>query len=244
MTATSLTEVRPFRGHDNHELTLLIAESTVLAGDLLRQVLGRSFKGTRFISHVVDLSRLIEATQTFQPDVVLLGIDVAGNFPDGIEFLRQIKATCPRSRPILLVDRQDPRIIIEAFRSGARGVLRRSEPLSVLIKCVLAVHQGQVWASAGELELLLQALAETRVRLVSSIGVDLLTQRENEVAALIAEGMTNQEIAEQMHLTKHTVKNYLFKIYDKLGISSRAELILYVFSQRPSPQAGKARLAA
>jgi two-component system nitrate/nitrite response regulator NarL len=237
MNAMSLTELSHRDNKNNSEVPVLIAESTFLAGDLLRRVLGRSYKGTRFSSQVTDPSQLIQATQQFKPDVVLLGIDVAGKFPEGIELLRQIRAACPRVRPILLVDRQEPRVIIEAFRSGVRGVLRRSEPLPVLIKCILAVHRGQVWATAAELELLLDALAETRVRLVSSVGVDLLTQRENEVAALIAEGMTNQEIAEQMQLTKHTVKNYLFKIYEKLGISSRAELILYVFSQRSSDHA-------
>jgi len=226
--------VAPLPERSNHEVTLLIAESSHLAGDLVRQVLGRSLRGTRLTTWVIDPATLIAATQRHKPDVVLLGIDIEQNLSEAIHSLQQIKTASPGTKAILLVDRHDARVVIEAFRSGARGILRRSEPARLLIKCILAVHQGQIWATSSELELILHALSETRVRVVNSLGADLLTQRENEVAALIAEGMTNLEIAENLHLTKHTVKNYLFKIYEKLGISSRAELILYVFSQRLS----------
>src|SRR3954469_20240216 len=102
MNAMSLTELSHRDNKNNSEVTVLIAESTFLAGDLLRRVLGRSYKGTRFSSQVTDPSQLIQATQQFKPDVVLLGIDVAGRFPEGIELLRQIRAACPRVRPILL----------------------------------------------------------------------------------------------------------------------------------------------
>jgi DNA-binding NarL/FixJ family response regulator len=65
-----------------------------------------------------------------------------------------------------------------------------------------------------------------------SNGHRLLGRREEEVARLVAEGMANREIAEKLHLSEHTVSNYLFRIYEKLGISSRVELVLYVLRQR------------
>jgi len=73
------------------------------------------------------------------------------------------------------------------------------------------------------------------LRLVTADGRSLLSKREQEVVHLVAEGLANHEIAEQLHLSDHTVKNHLFHIFDKLGISSRVELVLYAVSSSKRP---------
>jgi DNA-binding NarL/FixJ family response regulator len=77
--------------------------------------------------------------------------------------------------------------------------------------------------------------AAVPLRVTAVDGKVLLTKRQEQLVGLVAEGMSNREIAHNLRLSQHTVKNYLFRIFDKLGVSSRAELIIYAFNQqRPS----------
>jgi DNA-binding NarL/FixJ family response regulator len=99
------------------------------------------------------------------------------------------------------------------------------------------VQRGQVWANSEQLEVLLQALVDSKpLQLKNFEGACLLTKREDQVAALVAEGLTNREVATRLGLSEHTVSNYLFKMYEKLGISSRVEFVLYIFRRRQQKQ--------
>lgn len=91
--------------------------------------------------------------------------------------------------------------------------------------------------SGRELQFILEALAQSGpLRLVNARGKALLTKREEQVVRLVAEGLRNSEISRELGVSEHTVKNYLFRIFDKLGVSSRTELILYAVSKPESPQ--------
>jgi len=94
---------------------------------------------------------------------------------------------------------------------------------------------SQVWASSRQQRYILEALVHGLLPIVTdSKGQVLLSRREQEIVSKVAEGMRNREIAELLHLSEHTVKNHLFRIFERLGISNRAELILYLHSQKPS----------
>jgi DNA-binding NarL/FixJ family response regulator len=94
------------------------------------------------------------------------------------------------------------------------------------------VHQGQVWANGAQLDSVLNAFVEAAPLRVDQQKPKLLTRREEGVVALIAEGLSNREVGQKLGLTEHTVGNYLFRIYDKIGISSRVELVLYWLKTR------------
>jgi DNA-binding NarL/FixJ family response regulator len=116
---------------------------------------------------------------------------------------------------------------VDAFRAGARGVLSRGAGLSALPKCVHRVSQGQVWASSDALGFLLDTFVQTTpARTLSDSCCKLLAPREQAVVQLVADGLSNREIAIQLKLSQHTVKNYLFRVFDKIGVSSRVELVL------------------
>jgi len=107
----------------------------------------------------------------------------------------------------------------------------------LLRRCVEQVHAGQIWANSSELAEVVEALSRLApVRVVNADGMRLLTKREEEVVHLVAEGLQNREIATKLKLSEHTVKNYLFHIFDKLGVSSRVELVLYEVSSVKSQQ--------
>jgi DNA-binding NarL/FixJ family response regulator len=135
-------------------------------------------------------------------------------------------------RLVLLIDGSEPEVVVQAFRAGARGVFARSEShFERLCKCILRVHEGQIWAKTQQLEFIVNALAQApSLRVVDANGANLLTKREEDLVHLVADGLGNRDIARRLNLAENTVKNYLFHVFDKLGISNRVELVLYALS--------------
>ena len=166
------------------------------------------------------------------PDIALISVSLEDGPMAGLSVLSQIHDTYPQIRLIVLMDRSAADVVAQAFHSGARGVFARTESdFAALCKCIRSVHEGQIWASTQHIEFLINALRQTpRLRVVNSAGLQLLSKREEDVVRLVAESMSNREISEKLNLSEHTVKNYLFRIFDKLGVSSRTELVLYSVS--------------
>jgi DNA-binding NarL/FixJ family response regulator len=168
-----------------------------------------------------------------KPHVVLISTVLEDSGTQGFDLARQISATCPATRVILLMDTSHPAAVVQAFRCGAHGIFSRTESSKSLAKCIHSVHQGQVWANSAELSYVLEALRESEpAHLIESAAGATLSRREQDVVRCVAEGLSNREIARCLGLTEHTVKNYLFRIFDKLGVSSRVEVVLYVFRFR------------
>ena len=95
------------------------------------------------------------------------------------------------------------------------------------------VHQGQVWANSLHLRHLIDALGQAMpMRLQDANGIELLSKREDQVVRLLSQGLTNKDISRELGLSQHTIRNYLFRIYDKLGVSTRVELVLYFLQER------------
>jgi DNA-binding CsgD family transcriptional regulator len=129
---------------------------------------------------------------------------------------------------LLEVSAREP--VLAAFRCGARGVFCRNSPMAELRTCIERVSQGEIWATSVEAEYLLEALRNAP----SCDGIDndrlgMLSKREIQVAELAAQGYSNKQIAAEFLLSEHTVKNYLARAFEKLGVSSRCEL-LFVLS--------------
>lgn len=197
----------------------LLAEALALDSDL--EVVGIEAKP----------ASIRAAVARHRPNVILISTVLEDSGTQGFELARQISATCPASRVVLLMDTSHPAAVVEAFRCGARGIFSRTESSTRLAKCIHSVHQGQVWANSAELLYVLEALRASKpMRPVESEGGGAsLSKREKDVVCRVAEGLSNREIAGRLGLTEHTVKNYLFRIFDKLGVSSRVEVALYVF---------------
>lgn len=122
--------------------------------------------------------------------------------------------------------------MIEAFRAGARGIFSRDSSVEMFCKCIHSVHQGEIWADKRGVSLAIEALASMPVvRTVGANGLNFLSKREIEVVQCVVQGLTNREIAHRMGLSRHTIKNYLFRIFDKMGVSSRVELLFMTLSQ-------------
>ena len=115
---------------------------------------------------------------------------------------------------------------------GAVGVFNRNAPFDLLCKAVEVVSRGQIWANSEELHHVLKEFTKSPRRAKVSPKVESrVTKREAAVIRLAVEGLTNREIAQELALTQHTVKNYLFRVFDKLGVSNRVELVLSCLRQ-------------
>ena len=193
---------------------------------LLVDALGRDAQ-FEMIESQSNATAILAVIKTEKPQIAVISAQLEK--AKGFELLREIRVQSPATRVIVLLDSSERSIVIEAFRAGALGVFCRTEPFRLLAKCIQCVADGQIWANSTELRFVLEALAHPQQPGSLKFSDGLLSARETEVVHCVAEGLTNREIAQRLKLTEHTVKNYLFRIFDKLGVSSRVEVVLYAF---------------
>jgi two-component system nitrate/nitrite response regulator NarL len=212
------------------------------ANAMLCQLLSGAFKRRRgfcVAACAASVKQVLDAVNSNSIDVALVGAHLRDGRNTGLRAVQQIRALQPTVRSVVLLERSEKGYIVESFRAGAKGVFFRSESdFDVLCKCIARIHQGQVWASSTELEQVVEALVRScPFEWTSSKAEKLLTQQESNIVRLVSKGLGNREIAAQLGLSGHTVKNYLLKIFNKLGISNRVELALYAVAQEDNNHA-------
>lgn len=202
-----------------------------MAGELLAAALNRR-RNFRVAAIATTAQEAIEAAQSADLDVALVSAALVDGPLSGLGVLRQLHECFPEMKSVVLLNGPESNLVVDAFRAGARGVFRPSQSaFRSLCRCVDRVHSGQIWADSADLSDVMEAFSRLApMKVVNADGLQLLTRREEDVVRLLAEGMQNREIARELGLSEHTVKNYLFHIFDKLGVSSRVELVLYAVS--------------
>jgi DNA-binding CsgD family transcriptional regulator len=126
---------------------------------------------------------------------------------------------------------------------------RECQPFRALCRCISVIQQGQFWANTDQIGYLIEELTSgPSPRVINVKGVVLLTPREEQVVSLVSEGIGNRLIAQQLDIKESSVKKYLLRIYDKLGVSNRVELVLYALTHRgpeiDAPAPAKQRAAS
>ncbi len=207
-------------------ISVLVADSSQMQSQLLTGALRRrpDFKVT---ACELDADAILRLTLSSRVDVILLN----PSLHDEACFAaaRRVHLTHPQIPIILLGECYAREVVVNAFRSGVRGIFCFAEAsLRGLCKCIHTVRDGQVWASSEQIHFLLDLVCQVpSLRVINDCGRSLLTPREEQVVALVAEGLSNRDVSRELSLSEHTVKKYLFRIFDKLGVSNRVELVLY-----------------
>jgi two-component system nitrate/nitrite response regulator NarL len=214
----------------NHALQqipkVLIADRDSMSSDLLANALARD---SRCEATAIQPSELLAALAASTFDVVVIAADldvVVGSVFD----LADTVVSANRSIGIvMLLNQHSDEQVINAFRSGVRGVFSRQRPMAEFLQCVEQVRKGFIWAGRQETNVLLDAFRSIPAPdVLTPKNSASLTVRELQVIKCAARGKTNKSIAAELRLSEHTVKNYLFRAFEKLGVSSRVELLFYL----------------
>ena len=215
-------------------IQVALFEPTQMACELLSHAIESSCEETKVITTGVS-SGFQNNSELHKADLAVISLALKDDPLGGLKLLRRLVRERPNINCVVLLDEDDRDIVIEAFRSGALGVCSRDKSYTDLCKCIRCVSEGQVWANSRQCRYILETLVEGPPPLMTDAkGRILLSSREQDIVSKVGEGMKNREIAELLDLSENTVKNHLFRIFERLGISSRAELILYLCSQKPS----------
>ena len=212
-------------------IRVFVADSNAIHSELLAEALGR---GQQFdiVGYAANSLDVVQLVGTYSPDVLLVSGSSREKSTGGLGVLASVRASFPDLKTVVLLESAKREIVVQAFRLGARGVFSKESPVTTLGKCITCIYEGQVWATTEELGFVLEALADAPIiRPLASAALSQLSARELEVVYCLAEGLSNREIAERMNLSRHTVKNYMFRIFDKVGVSSRVELLFCALGQ-------------
>jgi len=227
------------------QISVLIADSNQTQSAVLDSALRRQpgLKITRCRGEVSECLGILRSTHI---DVLLLGDSAAGR-ESLIDVLRVLHISHPQVRFVLMMDGFDRSFVVNALRTGARGLFDRAHlPFRALCRCISVVHQGQIWVNTEQLGYIVEEIASpTPVRVIDARGERLLIAREEQVVGMVADGAGNRAIAQQLGINENTVKKSLMRIYDKLGLCNRVELVLYALTHRgpekhpePTPSLG------
>ncbi|MFZ1129213.1 MAG: response regulator transcription factor [Terriglobales bacterium] len=215
-------------------VSIVVADGTRIHTQLLADAL-RNDRGLQVVAAASNSEELLAAITRVPIDVAVISHNLDDQPGRGPQVLREMRTLRPLIKGVILLDSSKPQDVLECFRAGARGIFSQQERLETLCQCIRNVHEGQVWARSVDLDHALEALANAPlVRATNHKGIDLLSGRERQVIQHLASGMTNREIALALKLSPHTVKNYLFRIFDKLGVSSRTELLYLTMNNSPA----------
>ena len=209
------------------QISMLISDSTRMHCDLLRKAFYSARQRFRVVAFASSTVEVLTALQQKRPQVAVISSDLQDGPPSGLRILPEIRRTHPETKVLVVMASPDKELVIDAFRLGAVGVFSRNGPFERLCKSVEVVSQGQIWATSEELHYVLTAFAKSPKPPKLDPKVESrITVREAAVIRLAVEGLSNREIAQQLALTENMVKNYLFRVFDKLGVSNRVELVL------------------
>ncbi len=213
------------------KIRVLVAGNSCIHTELLSKALQRD-PDLVVVNWDASASGLTAAILGHHVDVLAISCAFRDHNADALKLVQQLRSLSPRTKAVVLLDSQEEELIINAFRLGARGVFSRESSLEMFCKCIHRVHSGEIWADNRGVLLAVDALASTPLtRAGDAAALKLLSRRESEVVQCVVQGMTNREIAQRLGLSQHTVKNYLFRVFDKLGVSSRVELLFKTLGQ-------------
>ncbi|HVP55166.1 MAG TPA: response regulator transcription factor [Candidatus Eisenbacteria bacterium] len=213
-------------------IRIVNADSNQMTCRLLSEALEKE-PGLCVVGSAVDYETLARLMQSTKPDIALISSTLPGGPLRTRTHAAGGRVPVPSCPWVVLLDESEPNQVVAAFRAGAKGVFSRTQPdIRMLAKCIRRVMEGQVWVDSQQMLFLLDAFSGNGSNMHGAEApAPKLTRREQSVVRLVMQGMVNREIAHELGLSEHTIKNYLFRIFDKLGVSNRVELALYAVAK-------------
>jgi DNA-binding NarL/FixJ family response regulator len=230
--ATTPMSVAAAEGVEPEESTgtirLILADTQAIFRAGLRKIFALE-DDIRVVGQAESLGQTLAAIEKFTADILIFEAALTPNPPDTVsEILRQ-SGNC---RLVVVLQEPDQEMTLELFRRGAHAVVSREVEPEMLVECLRKVSDGQPWLEARAVGWVLEAYRTQAVRPAGSRSKVQLTPKESLIVSCVTQGMKNKEIAVRVGTTEQVVKNYLRKVYDKLGVADRLELALYCLNHR------------
>jgi two-component system, NarL family, nitrate/nitrite response regulator NarL len=222
-------------------IRIILADSQAIYRVGMRKVFALE-DDIRVVAQVAEIENLHAAVQRFPADIVLLEASLLDGTTDAIP---QLVRLSPETKIIVQALATDESRTVELYRRGVRGIIPRSISPDLLVKCVRKIAQGETWIDNKSVNWVIEAYRSHAASPANPRTQPRLSAKEHAIIYCITQGKRNKEIASQIGTTEQVIKNYLRKIYDKLGVSDRLELALFCLNHQLTPDApGAASLAA
>ena len=217
---------------DDDVIRVLIADDQALFRRGLYVVLGTE-ENIEVIAEAEDGEQAISKAEEMAPDVVLM--DVRMPRVNGIEAAQRIREMLPSTKILMLTVSDEEDDLYEAIKAGANGYLLKEISVEEVATAIRSVVQGQSLISPSMASKLLNefnSLARQAAEKKEQLPAPVLTARELEVLKLVARGMSNRDVADQLYISENTVKNHVRNILEKLHLHSRMEAVMYAVRKR------------
>jgi NarL family two-component system response regulator LiaR len=206
------------------EISIILGEDHLITRQGIRRLL-EDEKGFTIVGEGANGEEVVQLVNELKPDVVIM--DIAMPKLNGIEATRQIKVTNPRTGVLILSAYDDDEYVFALLKAGAAGYLLKSVSGDELVRAVKAIHNGEpVLAPTIARKVMNYFKLSDKVPTMENDS-EHLSERELDIIRLAAKGLTNKDIADRLHLSYRTIEGHLRDIFNKLGVGSRTEAVLY-----------------
>jgi DNA-binding NarL/FixJ family response regulator len=220
-------------------IRVIVADSQAIFRAGLRKIFALE-DDIRVVGQAETVAQTITAIQKFSADILIFEVALTNSPADAVSDLLRQNTKC---KVVAVLQEPDQEMTLELFRRGAHGIVSREVEPEMLVDCLRKVAAGEPWLESNAIGWVLDAFRNQGLRPTGSRPKVQLTPKESLIVSCVTQGMKNKEIALRVGTTEQVVKNYLRKVYDKLGVADRLELALYCLNHRvvhnppPAPSA-------
>jgi DNA-binding NarL/FixJ family response regulator len=220
---------QPHQGEGNgHLIRVIVADTQAIFRAGLRKIFALE-DDIRVVGQAETFSQTLSAAKKFSADILIFEAALTSNPADAVsDLLRQ----SPTLKLVVVTPEPNEELTLELFRRGAHGIVSREVEPELLVECLHKVSQGEPWLDSQGIHWVLTAYRTQGGRPSSPRAKVQLTPKESLIVSCVTQGMKNKEIALRVGTTEQVVKNYLRKVYDKLGVADRLELALFCLHNR------------
>ena len=244
------TSVRVAENHGAHEnqgtgqlIRVILADTQAIFRAGLRKIFALE-DDIRVVGQAETLPQTQSAVAKFSADILIFESALASN---PVETVTELLRQAPQLKIVVVTPVSDEQLTLDLFRRGAHGILSREVEPETLVECLRKVASGEPWLESQAIHWVMDAYRGHNLRPSGARPKVQLTPKETLIVSCVTQGMKNKEIAVRVGTTEQVVKNYLRKVYDKLGVADRLELALYCLSHhvvdgvKPPPVPSAAR---
>src|SRR5438477_4483134 len=219
-------------------IRVIVADSQAIFRAGLRKIFAVE-DDIRVVGQAETLDQAIAAAKKFSAEILIFEAALAQN---PVESAQEIMKQAPALRLAVITETPDQELTLELFRRGVHTIVSREIDSDLFVDCLRSIANGEPWLEPHAVKWVLEAYRSHGARPHGTRTKVQLTPKESLIVSCVTQGMKNKEIAARVGTTEQVVKNYLRKVYDKLGVADRLELALFCLHNRVTENAAKAQL--